>query len=129
MATGRRSPKRSQPESEGAEEDTTRQAAVVDVMLRAGHVQVAAMTATSRFLSSWAQSADQYAQVLGTEICDLLEGRAPSEEAATRFANAASTYLRELTDLPAEVVKLFNEQIAKEPRNQAARTRRARAKP
>jgi hypothetical protein len=130
MATEPRpSAKRSQPGSEGAEEDTTRQTgAVVDVMLRAGHMQVAAMTATSRFLSSWAQSADHYAQVLGTEICDLLEGRVPSDEAATRFADAASAYLRELTDLPAKAVKHFNEQIAKEPRNQAPRTRRARAK-
>jgi hypothetical protein len=86
------------------------------------------MTAASRLLSSWARSADNYAQVLGTEICDLLEGRVPSDEASTRFADAASAYLRELTELPAEAVKYFNEQIAKEPRNQGPRTRRARAK-
>jgi hypothetical protein len=118
-----------QPESTSSENDTAKQTdAIVDVLLRAGHMQVAAMTAASRFLSTWAQSADRYAQVLGTEICDLIEGRVPSEEAATRFADAASQYLRELTELPDGAVKHFNEQIAKEPRNQGPRTRRARAK-
>jgi hypothetical protein len=129
MAAEPRRPRRSQPGPQGAEGNGTKQAdAVVDVMLRAGHTQVAAMTAASRLLSSWARSADNYAQVLGTEICDLLEGRVPSDEASTRFADAASAYLRELTELPAEAVKYFNEQIAKEPRNQGPRTRRARAK-
>jgi hypothetical protein len=118
-----------QPVTVGAKDGTAEQTdAVVDVMLRAGHVQVAAMTAASRFLSSWAQSADRYAQALGTEVCDLLEGRVPSDQAATRFADAAAAYLRELTELPAEAVKHFNEQIAKEPRNKGPRARRARAK-
>ena len=102
--------------------------AVVDVMLRAGHAQVAAMTAASRLLATWAQTADHYAQALGTEICDLLEGRTPAEEAAVRFADATSAYLRELTELPAEAARHFDEQIAKEPRNKAPRIRRARAK-
>jgi hypothetical protein len=84
--------------------------------------------AACRFWSSWAQTADRYAQALGTEICDLLEGRTPSDEVATRFADATSAYLRELTELPAEAVKHFNEQIDKEPRNRAPRARRARAK-
>jgi hypothetical protein len=62
--------RRSQAGTEGAKDKTTEQAsAVVDVMLRAGHTQVAAMTAASRFWSSWAQTADRYAQALGTEIC------------------------------------------------------------
>jgi hypothetical protein len=97
-------------------------------MLRAGHTQVPAMTAASRFWSSWAQTADRYAQALGTGICDVLEGRTGSDKVATRFAEATSAYLRELTDLPDQAVKHFNEQIAKEPRNRAPRTRRARAK-
>jgi hypothetical protein len=118
-----------QPESNSAENGTTeRTDAVLDVLLRAGHMQVAAMTSASRFLSDWAQSADRYAQLLGTEICDLIEGRVPSDEAAPRFADAASQYLRELTELPDRAVKHFNEQIAKETRNQGPRTRRARAK-
>jgi hypothetical protein len=86
------------------------------------------MTAASRFLSSWAQSADNYAQVLGTEIGDLLDGRVPSDQVATRLADAARAYLRELTELPEAAVKHFNEQSAKELRNQGRRTRRARAK-
>src|SRR4030095_6020391 len=98
------------------------------LMLRAGHTQVAAMTAASRFWSSWAQTADRYAQALGTEICNLLERRTPSDEVSARFADATSAYLRELTELPTETVKHFNEQIGKEPRNKAPRTRRARAK-
>lgn len=102
--------------------------AVVDVMLRAGHMQVAAMTATSRLLSLWAQSADHYAQSLGTEICDVLEGRTASGEAVTRFADATASYLRELTELPGAAARHYEEQIAKEPRNRAPRTRRARAK-
>jgi hypothetical protein len=102
--------------------------AVVDVMLRAGHMQVAAMTATSRFLSLWAQTADRYAQSLGTEICDVIEGRTASGEGVTRFADATASYLRELTELPGQAVRHYEEQIAKEPRNRAPRTRRARAK-
>jgi len=101
---------------------------VFDVMLRAGHMQVAAMTAASRLLASWATTADRYAQALGTEICDLLEGRTPADQAASRFADATSGYLRELTELPGEASKHFEEQIAKEPRNRAPRARRARAK-
>jgi hypothetical protein len=112
-----------------AKDETTEQTdAVVDLMLRAGHTQVAAMTAASRFWSSWAQTADRYAQALGTEICNLLERRTPSDEVSARFADATSAYLRELTELPTETVKHFNEQIGKEPRNKAPRTRRARAK-
>jgi len=97
-------------------------------MLRAGHTQVAAMTAASRLLSIWAAIADRYAQALGTEICDLLEGRTPADQAASRLADATSAYLRELTELPGEASKYFGEQLAKEPRNQAPRARRARAK-
>jgi hypothetical protein len=129
MATEPPGSRRGRAGSERAKDETTSQAdAVVDLMLRAGHTQVAAMTAASRFWASWAQTADRYAQALGTEICDLLEGRTPSDEVATRFADATSAYLRELTELPGEAVKHFDEQIAKEPRNRAPRTRRARAK-
>jgi hypothetical protein len=114
--------------SQGAKNGKTTQTdAVIDVMLRAGHTQIAAMTAASRFWSSWAQTADRYAQALGTEICNLIEGRTPSEETVARFADAANAYLRELTELPGEAVKHFNDQIAKEPRNRPP-TRRARAK-
>jgi len=104
MATeSRRSRGTGRPRSEGAKTDKTTQAdAVADVLLRAGHTQIAAMTAASRFWSSWAQTADRYAQALGTEICNLIEGRTPSDQALTRFADAASTYVRELTDLPSE---------------------------
>ncbi len=102
--------------------------AAVDLMLRAGHAQVAAMTAASTFWSGWAQTADRYAQALGTEICDLLEGRTASDEAGVRFADATSAYLRELNDLPRKAADHFSEQIAKEPRNKAPRTRRGRAK-
>jgi hypothetical protein len=124
-----RSRRRSQAGPKAAKGESSRQTeAVVDVMLRAGHTQVAAMTAASRLLSNWAATADRYAQTLGTEICDLLEGRTPTDQAASRFADATSAYLRELTELPGEASKHFDEQIAKEPRNQAPRTRRARAK-
>lgn len=124
-----RSRRKSQTGPQSAKGESSAQTdAVVDVMLRAGHTQVAAMTAASRLLSSWAATADRYAQALGTEICDLLEGRTPTDEAASRFADAASAYLRELTELPGEASKHFDEQIAKEPRNQAPRARRARAK-
>ncbi len=115
--------------SPGSAKESAKQSdAVVDVMLRAGHAQVAAMTAASRLLATWAQTADHYAQALGTEICDLLEGRTPADQAAVRFADATSAYLRELTELPAGAARHFDEQIAKEPRNKAPRTRRARAK-
>jgi hypothetical protein len=124
-----RSSRRSQVGPQSAKGESSAQTdAVVDVMLRAGHTQVAAMTAASRLLASWAATADRYAQALGTEICDLLEGRRPTDEAASRFADAASAYLRELTELPGEASKHFEQQIAKEPRNQAPRARRARAK-
>jgi hypothetical protein len=124
-----RSRRRSQRQREGTNEAPgTQTDAVVDLLLRAGHTQVAAMTAASRFWSSWAQTADRYAQALGTEICDVLEGRTGSDEVSVRFADATSAYLRELTELPAEAVRHFNEQIAKEPRNKAPRTRRVRAK-
>jgi hypothetical protein len=108
--------------------ETTAADAVTDILLRAGHAQVAAMTAASRFWAGWATTADRYAQALGTEICDLLEGRTSADEAAPRFADATSAYLRELNELPRVAVTHFDEQIAKEPRNRARPTRRARAK-
>ena len=86
------------------------------------------MTAASAFWSAWAQTADRYAQALGTEICDLLEGRTASDEAGVRFADATSAYLRELNELPGKAADHFSDQIAKEPRNMSPRTRRARAK-
>jgi hypothetical protein len=124
-----RSRRRSQSGTQGAKGEPSGQTdALIDVMLQAGHMQVAAMTAASRLLSSWAATADRYAQALGTEICDLIEGRTPADQAASRFADATSGYLRELTELPAEASRHFEEQIAKEPRNRAPRARRARAK-
>ena len=124
-----RSRRRSQSGPQSAKSESSGQTdALVDVMLRAGHMQVAAMTAASRLLSSWAATADRYAQALGTEICDLIEGRTPADQAPSRFADATSGYLRELTELPAEASRHFEEQIAKEPRNRAPRARRARAK-
>jgi hypothetical protein len=74
--------------------------ALVDVMLRAGHTQVAAMTAASRLLASWAATADRYAQALGTEICDRSGGRTPAGQAAPPFPDGTSAQRRALTELP-----------------------------
>jgi hypothetical protein len=101
---------------------------IKDLLLRAGHTQIAALTAASRFWASWAAAADRYTQALGSEICDAIEGRLATGELSTRFADATSAYLREMTDLPSVAVSHFNDQIAKEPRNRGPRVRRAKAK-
>jgi len=117
-----------QPTAQPSVDDVMDDGPIKDLLLRAGHTQIAALTAASRFWASWAAAADRYTQALGSEICDAIEGRLESGELSTRFADATSAYLREMTDLPSVAVSHFNEQIAKEPRNRGPRVRRAKAK-
>jgi hypothetical protein len=117
-----------QPPATSPTNDASVDGPIKDLLLRAGHTQIAALTAASRFWASWAAAADRYTQALGSEICDAIEGRLATGELSTRFADATSAYLREMTDLPTVAVAHFNDQIAKEPRNRGPRVRRARAK-
>jgi hypothetical protein len=117
-----------EPPAPSPASDASDDGPIKDLLLRAGHTQIAALTAASRFWASWAAAADRYTQALGSEICDAIEGRLASGELSTRFADATSAYLREMTDLPSVAVAHFNDQIAKEPRNRGPRVRRAKAK-
>ena len=102
------------------------QAAVREVLVHAARIQLASVTAFSRFFAGWAQSADRYAQALSDELLDRVQGQTASSELIGRLAVVSSLHLRELTALPTAAVGHFNNQLTKPASAQKRTRQRAR---
>src|SRR5262249_882362 len=90
--------------------------AVRDLVAHAARIQLASLTAASKFLSDWAQAADRYAQAISDELLGRIRGETESGELLRRLAPASSQHLRELTTLPNHAVNHFNKELAKKPK-------------
>jgi hypothetical protein len=90
--------------------------AVRDLVAHAARIQLATLTAWSKFLVGWAQAADRYAQAISDELLGRIRGETASGELLGRLASATSQHLREVTTLPNAAVNHFNMELTKNPR-------------
>ena len=82
-----------------------------EVLMQAARIQLASLTAASKFLAGWAQAADRYAQKLSDELLARARGETASSELVGRLAAASSVHLNEITSLPNAAVRHFNRQL------------------
>ena len=104
-----------------------RQAAVREVVAHAARIQLASLTAFSRFFAGWAQSSDRYAQALSDELRERVHGEIGSSELICRLAEVSSLHLRELTELPNAAVSHFNNELTKPAKARKRTRQRARS--
>ena len=90
--------------------------AVRELVVQATRIQLASLTAASRFVAGWAQAADRYAQAISDELLGRVKGVTASSELLAGLATASSQHLREVTALPNDVVNHFNDELKKEPK-------------
>ena len=95
---------------------------VREVLVHAARIQLASITAASRFLAGWVQSTDRYAQALSDELLARVHGETAPSELIDRLAMVSSLHLRELAGLPNAAVSHFNNELAK-PTKARKRTR------
>jgi hypothetical protein len=77
------------------------------------HVQVAALTATGRAISGWAQEADRFTQAVSDELLRRIDGDTDSRELIVRVAAATNVHLRQLTALPRAAANHFDTRLAR----------------
>jgi len=82
-----------------------------DVMLHIARIQLASLTAASKFFAGWAQAADRYVQAVSAELRARMHGETESTELAARLAAASTDHLHELTALPNLAVRQFNREL------------------
>jgi hypothetical protein len=83
-----------------------------DVVTHIARIQLASITAASKFFSGWAVSADRYVQAVNGELRARLHGETQSTELAERLAAISTEHLHELTALPNVAVRQFNRELA-----------------
>jgi hypothetical protein len=102
--------------------------AVREVIVHAARIQLASITALSRFLTGWVQSADRYAQAVSDELLARVSGETASSELVGRLAAASSLHLREVTELPTVAVRHFNNELTKPATSRKRTQKRARSR-
>jgi hypothetical protein len=101
----------------------TNRDAVSELIAHGAQIQLASITAASKFFADWAQSADRYAQAISDELLGRLHGETNSSELVGRIATLSNQHLRDVTALPNAAVSRFNKELAKTPTSRT-RTRR-----
>src|SRR5262249_22230299 len=95
---------------------------VRDLVAHAARIQLASLTAASKFLAGWAQAADRYAQAISDELLGRIRGETASGELLGRLASASSQHLREVTTPPNDAVNHFNKELTKKTRKRTRQT-------
>ena len=90
--------------------------AVRDLVAHAARIQLASLTAASKFVVGWTQAVDRYAQAISDELLGRIRGETASGELVGRLASASSRHLREVTTLPNDAVNHFNKELTRKPR-------------
>jgi hypothetical protein len=83
-----------------------------DVLRQLARIQLASITAASKFFAGWAQSADRYVQAVSAELRARIQGETESTELGAHLATASTEHLDELTALPNVAVRHFNRELA-----------------
>jgi hypothetical protein len=91
--------------------------AIRELVAHAARIQLASLTAASKFFVGWAQVSDRYAQAISNELLDGLHGQTGSSELVGRLATVSSRHLHEITTLPNHAVDHFNAELAKTPKS------------
>jgi hypothetical protein len=99
-------------EAEMATTQATQAETARDLLLQIARIQLASITATSKFFTGWAQSADRYVQAVSGELRARIHGDTQSNELAKRLAGISAEHLHELTALPNVAVRHFNKELA-----------------
>jgi hypothetical protein len=87
--------------------------ALHELIVHAARIQLASITAASRFFAGWVQSADRFTQAISAELLGRVQGETVSGELIDRLALVSSTHLREVTALPSVAVDHFNSELTK----------------
>jgi hypothetical protein len=83
-----------------------------DVLLHVARIQLASITAASKFFAGWAESADRYVQAVSGELRARMQGETESTALASQLAAVSTEHLHELTALPNVAVRHFNRELA-----------------
>jgi hypothetical protein len=102
-----KAPGHSETEQDGRSE------AVRELVADVARIQLASITAASRFITGWVQSADRFAQAINDEVLDRMHGETPPGQLIGRLATVGGAHLREITALPAVAVSHFEDELAK----------------
>ncbi|MGE5433927.1 MAG: hypothetical protein ACM3S3_03975 [Candidatus Doudnabacteria bacterium] len=95
-----------------AAKEATQDETARDVVMHIARIELASITAASKFFAGWAVSADRYVQAVNGEIRARLQGETESNELASHLAAASNEHLHELTALPNVAVRHFNRELA-----------------
>jgi hypothetical protein len=96
-----------------------------ELALHATRIQLASLTALSKFFAGWAQSSDRYVHAVSDELLGRVHGHTASSELVGRLADVSSLHLRELTALPTDAASYFKNELTREatPRKRPPATR------
>jgi hypothetical protein len=83
-----------------------------DVLRQLARIELASITAASKFFAGWAQSADRFVQAVSAELRARIQGETESTELGAHLATASTEHLDELTALPNVAVRQFNRELA-----------------
>src|SRR5207245_9216846 len=86
--------------------------AVRELITHGARIQLASITAASKFFAGWATSADRYVQAVSAELRARIQGEMESTELGAHLATASTEHLDELTALPNVAVRHFNRELA-----------------
>jgi hypothetical protein len=99
-------------EADMATKQATQGETARDVVMHIARIQLASITAASKFFAGWAQSADRYVLAVSGELRARIHGDTQSTELAEHLAAISTEHLRELTALPNVAVRQFNRELA-----------------
>jgi hypothetical protein len=91
---------------------TPRQA-LVALFRHGARVQIAACTTTASTVLAWAEAADRFAQAVGDQLAQRLDGETDSAKLVASLTGAAGAHLRELTTLPRTAADHFDARLAR----------------
>jgi len=84
--------------------------ALRELALHATRIQLASLTALSKFVADWAQSSDRYVRAVSDELLGRVHGQTASSELVGRLAEVSSLHLRELSALPTDAASYFKDE-------------------
>jgi hypothetical protein len=99
---------------------------VRELLVHATHIQLATLTSVTKFVVGWTKSADRYAQAVSDELLSRAHGETASHELLGRLASVSSRHLREVTELPKDVVRHFNSELTKQSKSRSRQPQTAR---
>jgi hypothetical protein len=87
--------------------------ALVTVARHGVRIQIAALTAAGKAVTSWAHAADRFAQEVGDELLRRVDGETDSRELIVGVASAMDAHLRELATLPSAASNHFDTRLSR----------------